>query len=96
MAAHYFCISKRLERQGKVEILILRTVQNHIAAVTTNERTSEMSGMQNDMAVVYCSTSLALTQGSEENHGRPLTYDTETRNLPRDSRKRQSLRLSEK
>jgi hypothetical protein len=32
MAAHYFCISMLLERQGKVEILIFRTVQNHIAA----------------------------------------------------------------
>ena len=90
MAVRYFCISVRLELQGNVEMLVFRTIQNYTAAVATNERTREMSGLQkiqNDMAVIYCSTSLALTQRSEENHGRPLTYDTETRNLPRDCRK---------
>ena len=76
MAVHSFCISILLEQRGKVEIPIFITVQNQTAVVTTNDRTittSEIQKMQKDMAVVYCSPSLALTHGCEENHGRTLT-----------------------
>ena len=99
MAVHYFCISLLLEHRGKVEMLIHRTVQNQTAAVAKNDRTREMSEMQKiqkDMGVIYCSTSLELTHGSEEHHGRPLTYDAETRHLPKDRRERNGLSLSEK
>ena len=69
MAVHYFSISMILEHRSKVEILVFRTVQNRTAAVATNGRTvamSEMQKIQNVLAVVNGSTSLALTNGSEE------------------------------